>query len=217
MPIEPAQLKAFILDAGLLPPEKLKKAEDETKKSGKTLREVLLNKEYVAEDELIRLEAYILGIPFVDLTKETIPPSILNVIPEPIARKHNIIAYKKEGGKLEVAMLDPSDLQTIEFIRKKEGIKIVPRIASPDSIKHALKQYQKTLEAEFGELIKKDAKDLVITKGGEDEKEGIEAEELKKLAEDLPIIRIVDTLIRHAILQNASDIHIEPAEKEVVV
>ncbi len=217
MRVEESQLKAFLLDSGLIKPEVLKKAEKEAVKSQKPLRDVLLNLGYLKEEELKRLEAYIFGIPFVDLTEEVIPLEILQIIPEPIARKHNIVAFKKSGKDLEVAMLDPSDIQTVEFIRKKEpSLRILPRITTPDSITSVLKQYQKTLEAEFGEIFKKEAQALKVKKEDEEVLEG-EAEELKKLAEDLPIIKIVDTLIRHAILQSASDIHVEPMEKEVIV
>ena len=214
MQIEETRLKAFILDSGLVSADKMKKAETEAEKSGRAMREVLLNNGYIKEDELKRLEAYILGIPFVDLAKETVDPKILHIIPEPIARKHNIVSFKKVGKDLEVAMLDPDDIQTVEFIRKKEGIRILPRLTTQESIQHLLKQYQKSLEAEFGEIIKKET---VTLKLAQEEGAEIEADELKKLAEDLPVIKIVDTLLRHAILQSASDIHIEPVEKEVMV
>lgn len=216
MHVEEVQLKAFLLDSGLIKVSQFKKAEEESAKTGKTLREVLLNLGLLKEEEIRRLEAYILGVPFVDLTKESIDPKILEIIPEPIARTHNIIAFKKSGKSLEVAMLDPDDLQTIEFIRKKGSYRVLPRLTTPDSIQHVLKQYQKTLEAEFGDIIKKEAGVTInaVQEGGGAEED---AEELKKLAEDLPVIRIVDTLIRHAILQSASDIHIEPLEKEVLV
>ncbi|MBI2640476.1 MAG: type II/IV secretion system protein [Candidatus Sungbacteria bacterium] len=217
MRVEESQLKAFLLDSGLIKTDLLKEAEEEAVKLGKTLREVLLNKGYAKEDELKRLEAYILGIPFVDLTRETIPPQILRIIPEPIARKHNIIAFKKTDGDLEVAMIDPDDIQTIEFIRKKEGLRILPRLTTSESIQHILRQYQKTLEAEFGEILKKEADTLKVATETRGDKGDTETENLKKLAEDLPVIRIVDTLIRHAILQSASDIHVEPMEKEVLV
>ena len=213
MHIEDAQLKAFLLDAGLVPPDQLKMAEQEATASGTSLGAILLNKELIKEEELKRLEAYILGIPFVDLTHDKIDPEILRVIPEPIARKHNIIAFKKRGNELEVAMLDPDDLQTVDFIRKKEGLRILSRLTTVSSIKHALQQYQKSLEAEFSDIISVESKTLTVAKITEE----TDPEELKKMAEDLPIVRIVDTLIRHAILQNASDIHIEPMEKEVLV
>lgn len=212
--IEETQLNAFLRDSGLIKPEDLEKARDEAKKNKKTLREIILNHGYIKEDDMRRLEAYIMGIPFVDLSKITIPQELFHIIPEPIVRKHNIFAYKKTGRDLEVAMLDPEDLQTIEFIKKKEGLRILPRLTTPEAIQHALKQYQKTLEVEFGEIIQKETEALAVKNesGGEEE-----AEDLKKLAEDLPVVRIVDTLIRHAILESASDIHIEPLEKEVVV
>ncbi len=214
MHVEESQLKAFILDTGLIQKGNLKKAELEAQKTGKHLRDILLNKGYIKEPELKRLEAYILGIPFVDLSEVAIAQQVLHIIPEPIAKKNNIIAFKKTGKDIEVAMLDPDDIQTIEFIKKKEGgLRILPRITTTESIQHALRQYQKSLEAEFGDIITKESGELKISSEG-DEKE---AEELKKLAEDLPIIRIVDTLIRHAILENSSDIHIEPMEKAVVV
>jgi len=168
----------------------------------------------IAQPDLIKLEAYILGIPFINLEKEVIAPEILKIIPEPIARKNNIIAFKKKGTDLEVAMLDPDDLRTIEFIQKKAGLRILPRLTTPESIKNVLKQYQKTLEAEFGEIIKKDAGDIrAIKEEVEVEEEG----DLEKMAQEIPVIRIVDTLIKHAILERASDIHIEPSEKEVIV
>lgn len=222
--VEESQLKAFLLDAGMVTPAALKKAEADASHSGKTLREVLLNTGAVREEEIKRLEAYILGIPFVDLSRETISPEVLLLIPEPLARTHHIVAYRRDRNELEVAMLDPDDLQTIEFIRKKEGVRILPRLTTPESIQHALRQYQKSLEAEFGELLKGGGQELLSAK--EDAASGFaaapdgtapEAEELKKLAEDLPVVRIADTLIRHAILQDASDIHVEPSEKEVGV
>ena len=220
MRVEESQLKAFLLDSGLVKPELLKKAELEAVQTQKPLRDILLAKGYIKEEELRRLEAYILGIPFVDLSRETIDPKVLQMIPEPIARKQNIVAFKRTGKNLEVAMLDPNDIQTIEFVRKKEGgLRVLPRLTTPESIQHALKQYQKSLEAKFGDIIKKEAEELTVVKGEEGDKESDagEKEDLKKLAEDLPVIRIVDTLIRHAILQSASDIHIEPTEKDVVV
>lgn len=213
MRVTDSQLKAFILDGKLVKEKNILMAEEETKKTGKPLREILLNAKLMEENELRKLEAYILGIPFVDLMSEQIDAQVLNIIPEPIARKNNIVAFKKQGQELQVAMLDPEDIQTIEFIRKKANLKILPRLTTPESIKAILLQYQKTLEAEFGEIIKKEAMGITVVSEGQDKEN---EEDLKKMAEDLPVIRIVDTLIRHAILQAASDIHIEPAEKEVM-
>ncbi len=214
MRVEPQQLKAFLLDANLVTESQFESAQKYAQKTGQWVGDVLVSRGLIKQEELIRLEAYILGIPFVNLEKETIPPEILKIIPEPIARSHNIVAFRKKGRELEVAMLDPNDLLTIEFIKKKANLKILPRLTTPQSIKHVLKQYQKTLEVEFGEIIKKSAGEIKTIK---EEEKVEEKEELEKAAKELPIIKIVDTLLKHAILQRASDVHIEPMEKEVLV
>ncbi len=216
MRVENQQLKLFLLDSGLVSSNDILKAEEEVKKKGRGLGEILVNQGKISEDELARLQAYILGIPFVNLGKEKIDPNVLGLIPEPIARNHNIVSYKKNNSELEVAMLDPQNLETIDFIKKKSNFKILPRLTDKVSMKAVLSQYQKTLQAEFGEIIQKEAETLKIIqeeKEGQPEKE----EDLKKLAEDLPVVRIIDTLLQHAILQRASDIHIEPMDKEVMV
>lgn len=213
MRVEPGQLKAFILDAGLASKKQLDDALKQAKKTNKDLGDILISEGLLTQEEIIKLKAYILGIPFVDLRKETVSQDILSIIPEPIAKKHNIVALKKTSNDLEVAMLDPEDLGTIEFIKKRAGLRILPRLTTPEGINNILKQYQKTLEAEFGEIIKKEVGEIrpVI------EEQIQEKAELEKIAQELPIIKIVDTLIKHAILGRASDIHIEPTEKEVVV
>ncbi len=140
---------------------------------------------------------------------------MLSLIPEPIARGHNIVAFKKNDVSLEVAMLDVNDLSAIDFIKKKVNLKILPRLTDSDSVKDALVQYQKSLKAEFGDIIQKETETLKMI--SEEKGEAASEEDLKKLADDLPVVRIVDTLVKHAILQNASDIHIEPMEEQVLV
>ncbi len=214
MKVESQQLKAFLIDAGLVKEKEFNKAQKKAEKSKQKVGDVLVSEGLISQEELIKLEAYILGIPFVNLEKEIIDPKVLKIIPEPIARSHNIVAFRKKAQDLEVAMLDPEDLRTVEFIKKKANLKILPRLTTPESIKNVLRQYAKTLEAEFGEIIKKEAGVIKPIKEEEIEEE---KEELRKVAEELPVIRIVDTLMKHAILQRASDIHIEPTEKEVIV
>jgi len=213
MRVEPQQLKAFLLDAGLLTQIQFDEAKKKAEKTKQKVGDVLVSEGLISQEELIKLEAYILGIPFVNLEKEIVSPEVLKIIPEPIARSHNIVAFRKKGVDLEVAMLDPEDLRTIEFIKKTTNLRILPRLTDPESIKNVLRQYQKTLEAEFGEIIKKEIGVIKPIK-----EELVEEKiELQKIAEELPIIRIVETLLKHAILERASDIHIEPTEKEVLV
>ncbi len=216
MHIEEAQLRDFIIDSGLVSRGDVTVAEKEHDKTGESIGRILVGKGKLTEDDLRRMQAYILGIPFVDLKDQKLPFDVLSLIPEPIARNHNIVAFKKTDTTLEVAMLDTEDLTAIDFIKKKVGLQILPRLTDGESIKSAILQYQKSLKAEFGDLIVKDAvtvKNISEKTDGED----VSEEDLKKLADDVPVVRIVDTLLKHAILQNASDIHIEPQETELLV
>jgi type IV pilus assembly protein PilB len=208
MRIEQSQLKSFLLDSNLIPKEQVEQAAAEAEKDNKNLGTLLLEKKLIQEMELQKVYAYILGIPFVDLSKEAIPIEILQIVPELIAKKYNIVSFEKTGANLKVAMLNPEDLQTIDFIKKKTGLKIVPCLTTRESIQTILRQYEKSLKAEFGDILTGE-----ISPDGESRDE----ENLEQVAAGLPVIRIVDTLLKHAILESASDIHIEPEEKEVHV
>jgi len=158
MRVESQQLKAFLLDANLVSEKQFEEALKKAKKTKQKVGDILVSDGLVNQEELIKLEAYILGIPFINLEKEIVPPEVLKIIPEPVARSHNIVAFRKKGNDLEVAMLDPEDLRIIGFIKKTApSFRILSRLTTPESIKNVLLQYQKTLEAEFGEIIKKEA------------------------------------------------------------
>jgi len=217
MHVEDSQIRDFIIDSGLASRAEMEEAEKEAKEKKKPLGDMLVARAKFSEDDLRRMQAYILGIPFVNLKGQELNHEILTMIPEPIARKHNMIAFEKRDDSLEVAMLDTDDLQALNSIRKKVGLKILPRLTDAESMRHALLQYQKNLKDEFGDLIKNESAEIkAIAEKMPGEEEASEGD-LKKLAEELPVVRIVDTLLKHAIIQNASDIHIEPLEDQILV
>jgi len=106
-------------------------------------------------------------------------------------------------------------LQIIESIKKTTGLIILPRLTNAAGLKNALAQYQKTLAAEVGNWasVVEDNTDQVKMVKDETEEAAKQSSDLKKVAEEVPVIRIVDSVIKHAILEGASDIHIEPTEK----
>ena len=207
MYINDAQLKTFLADANLVSNKDFDAAIREAQVSGKTIGEVLVARGSIGEDELRRTYAYILGIPFISLQGIKVSYEILSLIPEPVARRNNIIAYSKHGEELEVAMLDTDDIAAIDFIKKKTQLKVLPRLTDVPSIKSALKQYQQGLKDNLGDVIKRET--VALEKGGDDD--------LKEMAEGVSAVRIVDTLLRHAGAQNASDIHIEPQEQTLLI
>src|SRR3989344_2221395 len=203
MDVDPQRLKKFLLDSDLITEKDFDKALKISQDTDKHIGDVLVEEGMIDQERLTKFQAYLLGVPFVNIEEETIPQEVLNIIPEQIARAHNIIAFRKRENELEVAMLDPEDLITIEFIKKADPLlKILPRLATPAGIKSALRQYQKTLDTEFKDIFKSDTKPLKhIAEGGYvANQEKFEKEDLMKAAEEIPTIGVVDTLIKHAIL-----------------
>src|SRR5438034_1153576 len=138
MQIDASQLKKFILESGLASKADVALAEQSAAASGGKLGDALVAAGKIKNSDLKRIEAYVLGIPFVYLANEKVDPAILSLIPEPIARTNNIVAFKSGEGELRVAMLDVDDLPTIDFIKKKTGLRIVPCLTDDASIKAVL-------------------------------------------------------------------------------
>ena len=216
MHIDEEEFESFIIDSGLVSKKEMELARSEANKNNTSTGKILVSRGVITEDDLRKTHAYILGIPFVDLKNQKLDFAILSLIPEPIARNHNVVAFKKTEGSLEVAMLNTEDLTAIDFIKKKVGLKILPRLTDNESMKWALLSYQKTLKAEFGDIIQKEANSLKVLGDKKDDGKTDEID-LKKIATDMPVVRIVDTLLKHAIIQDASDIHIEPEEDKVLI
>jgi type IV pilus assembly protein PilB len=175
------------------------------------LEELVVQNKLIDEEKLTKLYAAVLDVDYIDLRDmENIPKEVLMLVPEPIARRHGVVAFSKDKNKLSLAMLDPDDLETRDAIKKKVVLEIKPYLISKTSLDFGLKQYHSSLEAEFAKIVSKQEKDE--TKGAEEV-----TEKLKEMAEEIPVVRVVDTLLQYAILEKASDIHIEPQEKEVMV
>jgi type IV pilus assembly protein PilB len=210
MYISDTHLKSFLADANLVSNKDFDAADREAKERERPVGEILVAKNLIGEDELRRTYAYILGIPFISLVGQSIPFDTLSLIPEPVARRNNIVAYNHKGDELEVAMLDTDDLASIDFIKKKTRLKVLPRLTDAQSIKTALKMYQRGLKDNLGDVIRRETEALKAA--GEGTKE-----DLRQMAEGVPAVRIVDTILRHAGAQNASDIHIEPLEESLLI
>ena len=203
-------LKKILLETGTFDKAGLARLLEEAKaKDPKmTVESFLLKDKKMPEEMLYRIAAQYYKLPFVNLKELPIRQDILFLIPEPIAVSHRIISFEKTVDELKVATLEPTNLQTFEFIKRKTGLKIKVFFTSPSSLDQAIKQYRQSLSAELGTLTS-----LPRKRDGEKDEE----KKLEKLAEDIPIVRVVDSILEHAILEGASDIHIEPSELDVSV
>ncbi len=205
MLISDEQLKKILISSALETEEGFVQHAQEAKAANRKLFDYLIEKKIVAANSIFDAAAAYYKIQFIDLRDRIIRKDILSLIPEPIASTHRIIAFDGTSKELKVATTNPGNLQILEFMRKKTGMEIKVFLTNPESINEALKQYHKSLKAQF-QYMTEDAP------AGSDTKE-----DLKKIASNLPIVKVVDTLLEYAIFEEASDIHIEPEEKEVVV
>src|SRR5438045_3184153 len=130
MYISDTHLKSFLADAGLVSQKDFDVAEEEAKQSGKPVGDILKAHNSIGEDELRRTYAYILGIPFVSLVGTNIKFETLSQIPEPVARRNNIIAYSNHANELEIAMRDTDAPDAIDFIKKTTHMTVLPRLTN---------------------------------------------------------------------------------------
>jgi type IV pilus assembly protein PilB len=203
------QLKNILTCAGIISEEEFDKLSREAGENDKKIEDLLAEKKIISPEDLARETAKYFKVPFVNLKEQTINKEALFNVPEPIAVAHDLIAFGLDGNKLKVAVLDPEDLEIFDFLRKKTGYEIEINLTTPESIKEGMKQYRETINNEIKKFCEP-----------KNEGAGIDAEqpeELEKLAKNLPIVRIVNDLLEYAMFKDASDIHIEPEENDVIV
>ncbi len=170
-----------------------------------TAFDLLVTKGKVSEEKFTKAYAVALNMPYVNLRDVVIDKKAFDMIPESMAREHLVIAYEQDDTTVKLAMANPNDRQIVEFIHKKVDKKMEVSVASPTSVRESLVKYQGTLAADLQQVIT------------EAENANVSGSDLSKAADNLPIIKIADSILRHAIAKDASDIHLEPTETTVVV
>lgn len=165
------------------------------------LGNILLDKNLISDSDLGRLISQILGVPLINLPKVLIPQEILTIIPELIAKKERIIAFKKDENGLHVAMENPVNIAIIQFLQNKLGIPLIAYYATQRDIDTALSLYLKDIGKAFGDIMK----------------ENLQQATGKGQNAEPPIIKIVETTLSYAYKNGASDIHIEPGEVNALV
>jgi type IV pilus assembly protein PilB len=202
MPIANQRLKEIIKGLALVSEDSLNEAYAFAEQNKKPLGEILVKNDLLSDDHVGQIIADEFGYNFVNLNSVTIKEEILNLIPAIMAKNKMVIAFERDAKGIKVAMADPEDLATINLLRKKIGENIIVYYATPINIESSLSVYQKGIQKEFAEIIKENIS---------------AAEKGAKAAEDVPIIKIVDSLIEYAYQNHASDVHIEPEETKTLV
>ena len=200
-------IEDVLASRGILTNQQLNFVKSEAKRRQESVEKILSQMGWVGEEQLVQAKAVVIGVPFVSPDQQPISPEVLACLPEEVARRFIVVPIAKDAETLSVAMIDPLDLQVLEFIEKKSGLAVRPYIATVESINRAIaEQYTRGLSFEVGEALKEAAPGLVTPFVSQAEITGIIGE--------APVARIVSTLLEYGIKVRASDIHIEPLENE---
>lgn len=208
------KFEALLTQLNILTPQQLELFKVESVKNNKPLEKLLYEKKVVSEEDLIKIKALSSGIPYVNLESQRIDPKVLKILNKDYYIKHNVAPFELASEQIKLAMVDPYDVQVIDFIEKKTGLMVIPYIASKRSIDSAISQYQ-NYETELAEALKGIEQTGEVSK--EIQKPIKEVSEVEKIVQDAPITRAVNTILEYAIKSQASDIHIEPREKNIKV
>ncbi|MFC1631513.1 GspE/PulE family protein [Candidatus Omnitrophota bacterium] len=196
-----------LVERGIITAEQLKQAELEARTSAKPLRQVLVKKGLVGEEDLAAFLSQQLSLPHVDLNNYLIDPGVIELVTEALARKYQLIPILKIGKSLTVAMVDPLNVFALDELRMKTGLEIEPAAASETELKKAIDQHYRAKGSMEEVIAKLDHKELGIKLGEEPE-----LKKLQGIVEEPPVIKLVNLMIIEAVHQGASDIHIEPEE-----
>ena len=189
----------ILKDSGILTGEQFKKYE-EAKKQSKGIINYLIEQKVVSSSLFYKMAADYFNLPFVDLKGKNIRQDVLFTVPETTATSHRVIAFDKDEKNIQLATTEPTNLEIFEFIKKKTGLEPKIHITTPENIQDSIKKYHKHLQNEFDHLEEGSKPNVDSQEKSEDK--------LQKISE-MPAKKVVDTLLEHAIYQDASDIHID--------
>jgi len=210
----PDKLGDILVREGLITLEQLKKALQEQKSSGMRLGYTLVKLGFIEETEVTKMLARQYRMPAVDLSRFEVDPKILKLIPPDIATKHVVLPLKREGRTLTVAIADPNNVAAIEDIKFITRCDVFPVIAGEYTLRNSIDRYYQQSDAQLQSLLKsvEAEEDLEVVEDQEDE--DVKAQDL---ADDAPVVKLINGLLTDAVKRGASDIHIEPFEHEMRV
>jgi type IV pilus assembly protein PilB len=200
------KLGEILVEEGLISAEQLERALLEQSRTDQLLGRILIDLKMVKESDLMAALAKQIGFRFVDLTEFTIDGSAAMLVPEQVARRYRALPIGFEDARLLVAMADPANLFALDDIRTITGMDLQPVVATAADIESAIRKYSR-----MDESVQKMASEASTAV----EDEMADLERAAQSLEEGPIVKMVNLLISQALADRASDIHIEPMEREV--
>lgn len=193
-------LKELLVRPGHVSEPDFDSAKQDADAHKKNLQDVLIEKDLIKDEQLGQLLAYYAGVPFVRLGNERIDDAVLVMIPESVARSRGVIAFGTDTQGVKVAMTSPTDVETIHFIEKRLGQKPLIYYVTERDIAEALGRYRASIQSAFDQIFSE-----------------LKGNALSPEARDETMVKLVDMLLRYGYQSKASDIHMEPYAKKIVI
>ncbi len=209
------KLGEMLIKAGLLTPQKLQEALEYQKTNGGKLGLNLVKLGFVKEEDITRVLSQQYGVPAINLTKVEVDDTVVKLIPSEVAQKYLIMPVSRTGATLTIAMVDPTNVFAMDDIKFMTGYNVEPVVASEVSIKDSIDRYYGSIHAlelkkVMDEMAHEEEQGLEVL----EEEQEVDLAKLEAATEEAPVVRLVNLILTDSIKRGASDIHIEPYEKD---
>ncbi len=217
------KVEKALVEQGLITDAKVHELKDKSKQDGSPFFALLISEGHISDEVLTKTIAHVSGVPYVNLSKANVSSVILNLLPKETAERYMAVPLGEMHNRLVVAMLDSDNVQAIDFLSNKINRPLKVFAASETGIRHVLSQYQAdfNFKNEIGDAVKEQSlevpseiKGLV---GDETVRAAAKEKNIKTIVQDSPISKVLTAILEYAANNGASDIHIEPLEKELKV
>jgi type IV pilus assembly protein PilB len=211
-----SRLGEILIKDSLISTDQLKQALDYQKKNGGRLGTCLVKMGLVNDDDITAVLSRQYGVPSINLKFYEVDPSVIKLVPQETAIRYQIVPLSRVGSTLTIAMTDPTNVFAMDDIKFMTGFNVEPVVASETAISEAIHKLYGEIESveELDKVMKDLAGDEAALELSAEEAETMDLEELEKAAEEAPIIRLCNLILTDAVKRGASDIHLEPYEKE---
>jgi type IV pilus assembly protein PilB len=205
----------FLVKIGKITPNQLQEALALQKEQGGRLGFNLIRSGVISETELLEYLSQHFGVPSVELSSITVDDAVIKIVPADIARKYTILPISKAGATVTLAMIDPTNVFAMDDVKFMTGYRVEPVVASEAALRSAIDHYYGSthaieLKKVMEDLTEREDTDLEVL----DEEQELDLATLEEESETAPVVRLVNIILTDAIKRGASDIHIEPYEKE---
>jgi type IV pilus assembly protein PilB len=206
------RLGELLVRENLISLQQLQKAQEEQRKTGGRIGSLLVKQGSIAEADLTNFLSKQYGVPAIGLKDFEIDEEVIRLIPRTTAEKHQVVPVNRAGSSLIIAMSDPSNIFAIDDIKFLTGYNVEVVVASEQSIREALEQYYTEKGPDLDEVMQGfDDSEVSLVEGGGDD---LDIVDLEKSAGEAPVVKLVNLVLLDAIKKGASDIHVEPYEKD---